>query len=157
MIISALFRDKYRRKVEEWSQHGNRPDGAFAEKMNTEIREDCVKKRKIDDLEVTEMFCPFVRGHYGDNESCKLPKTLLLMWSRQNNLDQPEYSVEQQDKQFRARVKLGDDYYSSLSWEKNKKFAEQGAALVAVKCLKISKDDIVWRQEKQETSAENNR
>ena len=133
----------------EWSQHPDRPDGAFAEKMNTDIREEC-KKRKIDDLEVTEMFCPFVRGHYGDNESCKLPKTLLLMWSRQKDLEQPEYVVEQQDKQFRARVKLGNkECYASLSWEKNKKFAEQGAALVAVKCLNITKDDIVWKQEKQ--------
>ena len=56
-----LFSEKYRRKVVEWSKHPDRPDGAFAEKMNTDIREDC-KKRKIDDLEITEMFCPFVRG-----------------------------------------------------------------------------------------------
>ena len=133
----------------EWSKHPDRPDGAFAEKMDTAIKDEC-KKRKIDDLEVTEMFCPFVRGHYGDNESCKLPKTLLLMWSRQQDLEQPQYTVEQQDKQFRARVKLGNkECYASLSWEKNKKFAEQGAALVAVKCLNITKDDIVWKQEKQ--------
>lgn len=133
----------------EWSKHPDRPDGAFAEKMDTVIKDEC-KKRKIDDLEVTEMFCPFVRGHYGDNESCKLPKTLLLMWSRQQDLEQPQYTVEQQDKQFRARVKLGNkECYASLSWEKNKKFAEQGAALVAVKCLNITKDDIVWKQEKQ--------
>ena len=32
-----------------------------------------------EDEEVVEMHCPFVRGHYGDND---LPKTALMMWSR---------------------------------------------------------------------------
>ena len=77
----------------------------------------------------------------------RLPKTLLLMYSRQEGLDQPQYSVEQQDKQFRARVRLGEEHYASTSWEKNKKFAEQGAALVAVKCLEITVDSINWRQD----------
>ena len=43
--------------------------------------------------------------------------------------------------------------YASTSWEKNKKFAEQGAALVAVKCRNISKDDIAWKQDKEESPA----
>ena len=68
------------------------------------------------------------------------------MYSRQEGLDQPQYTVEQLDKQFRARVKLGEEHYASTSWEKNKKFAEQGAALVAVKCLEITVDSINWRQ-----------
>ena len=62
------------------------------------------------------------------------------MYSRQEGLDQPQYTVEQLDKQFRARVKLGEEHYASTSWEKNKKFAEQGAALVPVKCLEITVD-----------------
>lgn len=47
------------------------------------------KKRKLseivnngddgEDEDVVEMFCPFVRGHYGDND---LPKTALINWSR---------------------------------------------------------------------------
>ena len=78
--------------------------------------------------------------------SSRLPKTLVLMYSRQSGLAQPQYTVEQLDKQFRARVKLGDQHFASTSWEKNKKFAEQGAALVAVKCLEITPDSIVWRQ-----------
>ena len=82
----------------------------------------------------------------------RLPKTLLLMHSRQSGLAQPQYTVEQLDKQFRARVKLGDQHFASTSWEKNKKFAEQGAALVAVNCLEITTDSIVWRQDHQDTS-----
>ena len=47
-----------------------RSDEKFVEKMDRAGREER-RKRKIDDVEVTEMFCPFVRGHYGDNESCR--------------------------------------------------------------------------------------
>merc|ERR1712048_847581 len=118
------FGDKYRARQAELAVQA-RSDQKFVEKMDRAGRQEC-RKRKIDDVEVTEMFCPFVRGHYGDNESCRLPKTLLLMYSRQSGLAQPQYTVEQQDKQFRGQVKLGQEAYGSLSWEKNKKFAEQG-------------------------------
>ena len=46
--------------------------------------------------------------------------------------------MEQLDKQFRAWVRLGDQHFASTYLEKNKKFAKQGVALVAVKCLTIS-------------------
>ena len=75
------------------------------------------------------------------------------MYSRQSGLAQPEYRVEQLDKQFRARVRLGDQHFASTSWEKNKKFAEQGAALVAVKCLEITTESIVWRQDQPPTTS----
>ena len=48
---------------------------------------------------------------------------------------------------------MGEEVYASTSWEKNKKFAEQGAALVAVKCRNISKDDIAWKQDREESPA----
>ena len=32
------------------------------------------------------MFLPFVRGHYGTEDSRDLPKTKLLMWARGNNV-----------------------------------------------------------------------
>jgi len=124
-----------------------RPDKEFSEKMDKEQKV-ATRKRKIGEDLVTEMFCPFVRGHYGENESSNLPKTLLLMYARQKQLGQPIYVMEQQDKQFRARVKVGEESFGSMAWEKNKKYAEQGAALVAVKCLNITKDDIVWKQSK---------
>ena len=67
------------------------------------------------------MFLPFVRAHFGDNESCRLPKTLLLIYCRwaklarwefkffhfrQKGLEQPKYMMETVDKQFRASVKV---------------------------------------------------
>ena len=87
---------------------------------------------------------------------CRLPKTLLLQYCRQSGLEQPEYCVEQQDKQFRGRVTVGTDHYANTSWEKNKKFAEQGAALVAVTCLEITSDTIIWRQDRQDRHTESN-
>ena len=45
---------------------------------------------------------------------------------------------------------MGDDLYGSTVLEKNKKYAEQGAALVAVKCLNITEQTIVWKE--KETS-----
>ena len=71
-----------------------RPDQRFSEKVDRVGRE-ASWVRKVGEEEVTEMFCPFVRGHYGDNNSCRLPKTLLLMHARQAGLGQPRYTVEQ--------------------------------------------------------------
>lgn len=136
----------YKEKQLSLAKH-ERPDKDFSEKVNKEERGG-TNKRKIGDEEIIEMYCPFVRGHYGDNESSNLPKTLLLLYARQKDLSQPEYFMEQKDKQFRARVKIGNETYGSIAWEKNKKYAEQGAALVAVKCLNITKDDIIWKQNK---------
>lgn len=138
--------EQYREKQEMLADQ-KRSDKEFSEKMDKEEKVGA-RKRKIGEDIVTEMFCPFVRGHYGDNESSNLPKTLLLLYARQKQLGQPKYIMEQQDKQFRARVKVGENSFGSMAWEKNKKYAEQGAALVAVKCLKITKDDIVWKQSK---------
>ena len=63
------LRDKYRERQEELAVQ-ERSDERFVEKMDKSGREER-RKRKIDEVEVTEMFCPFVRGHYGDNESCR--------------------------------------------------------------------------------------
>ena len=41
---------------------------------------------------------------------------------------------------------MGDELYGSTVLEKNKKYAEQGAALVAVKCLDITEQSIVWKE-----------
>lgn len=42
------------------------------------------------------------------------------------------FSTEQHDKLFRSTLTINDKQFSSAFWEKNKKFAEQGASLVAL-------------------------
>ena len=64
------------------------------------------RKRKLSetDEEVTEMFCPFVRGHY--LEHSQIPKNQLLCWTRLKGLDQPKYSTKQVDKAFKSTVEV---------------------------------------------------
>jgi tRNA-dihydrouridine synthase 2 len=127
------------RRAELAALGADRTDIELNGRRSKESQENCRKRKLPDGEEVTEMFLPFVRGHFGGNESCRLPKTLLLVYSRRQQLEQPVYTVERVDKQFRATVRLGcpKQSYASMVLEKNKKYAEQGAALVAVRCLGI--------------------
>jgi len=138
-------------KETEWDKRHNelgslnRPDIQFSNKISKESRIGCKKRKLEDGGELLEMFLPFVRGHFGNNESCRLPKTLLLVFARQNDLEQPLYEVETIDKQFRCKVKLGNQTFVNDSLERNKKYAEQAAALVAVHCLNITQESIIWK------------
>ena len=51
--------DRYRAKVEEWSQHKDRPDRAFVDKINTTVKEEA-RKWNIDEVEDRKMYCVFV-------------------------------------------------------------------------------------------------
>jgi len=147
-------------KKEEWEKRqlelenlgDSRPDIQFSNKVSKEGKDVCRKRKLEDGGEITEMFLPFVRGHFGNNESSRLPKTLLHLYALQNGYGQPLYEVDTVDKQFRATVKVGANVYSSLVLEKNKKYAEQSAALVAVKCLDITEKTIVWKDKSKDIS-----
>lgn len=61
-----------------------------------------------------------------------LPKTLLHSYALRNDKDLPSYEIEREDKLFRAVICFDGKKYASTYWEKNKKIAEQGAALVCL-------------------------
>ena len=65
----------------------------------------------------------------------ELPKSVLFTYSLKIGFKIPEYETEQKNKLFRSKVKLNGKIYSTGYWEKNKKFAEQGAALAAMLAL----------------------
>lgn len=88
-------------------------------------------KPLVEGLSVVEKFCPFIRAHYGDDNCVNLPKSRLLDYTRLKELEKPLYKVYQEDKKFRAIVDVDGACFSSLSWEKNKRYAEQAAAIVA--------------------------
>lgn len=44
----------------------------------------------------------------------------------------PKYEIIQEQKLFKAILTLDGKKYSSLYWEKNKRYAEQGAALACL-------------------------
>lgn len=72
----------------------------------------------------------FIRSNFpSDND---LPKTKLYTYATRNGLPKAQYEVQQKDKLFRATIEFGGQRYSSSFWEKNKRFAEQGAALVCL-------------------------
>ncbi|XP_044742530.1 tRNA-dihydrouridine(20) synthase [NAD(P)+]-like [Chrysoperla carnea] len=89
------------------------------------------KRRKIEIVlppDVTELQCAFIRRNF--IEDTDLPKSKLLVYTTKNGLPKPKYETIQEDKLFRSIVTVNGKKYSSSFWEKNKKFAEQGAALV---------------------------
>ncbi|KAJ8936738.1 hypothetical protein NQ314_012185 [Rhamnusium bicolor] len=88
------------------------------------------QKTDIDDegIHVT-MKCAFIRVNYPVDPD--LPKSKLIAYCGKNKFLLPKYKVFNEDKLFRAVVTLNGKKYSSSYWEKNKRFAEQGAALAA--------------------------
>ncbi|KAK3930960.1 tRNA-dihydrouridine(20) synthase [NAD(P)+]-like [Frankliniella fusca] len=61
-----------------------------------------------------------------------LPKSRLLAWSRKQKLGMPSYKTIQEGKLFQSVLTLDGKQYTSSMWEKNKRWAEQGAALVCL-------------------------
>ena len=80
--------------------------------------------------------CAFIRGHYPDVD--KLPKSIVLVWFKKNGFGKsPDYTTETKDKKFRSIVCIGGQGFMTDVWEKNKRHAEQGAALAFMKHMKL--------------------
>lgn len=83
----------------------------------------------------------FIRASFNDTN---LPKSQLHVWAGKNGYDLPTYQTHQIEKLFCSILTFNGQKYTSTFWEKNKKFAEQGAALVALYNLKvISEEDLI--------------
>ncbi|XP_049869175.1 tRNA-dihydrouridine(20) synthase [NAD(P)+]-like [Pectinophora gossypiella] len=87
-----------------------------------------IKSAEILD-DVTEMKVCFIRASFND---LNLPKAKLHAWAGKNGQKLPTYHTEQVAKLFRTIITFDGKKYTSSFWEKNKKFAEQGAALVCL-------------------------
>ncbi|KAJ2953598.1 hypothetical protein O0L34_g1203 [Tuta absoluta] len=87
-----------------------------------------IKSAKVPD-DIIEMKVCFIRASFTD---LNLPKARLHAWCGKNGQKLPNYKTEQVEKLFRSILTLNDKKYTSTFWEKNKKFAEQGAALVCL-------------------------
>ncbi|XP_029665194.1 tRNA-dihydrouridine(20) synthase [NAD(P)+]-like [Formica exsecta] len=93
-------------------------------------------KRKLhEDNDVSQMRCAFLRNNYTTDS--ELPKTRLLKWTKENRKKMPIYNTRQEDKLFCSVVTVDGRKYGSSFWEKNKKWAEQGAALVCLYFLGV--------------------
>lgn len=61
-----------------------------------------------------------------------MPKAKLHGWAGKNGHRLPVYETQQVEKLFRTILTFNDKRYTSTFCEKNKKFSEQGAALVCM-------------------------
>ncbi|KAG5888294.1 hypothetical protein JTB14_006680 [Gonioctena quinquepunctata] len=103
------------------------------------------KKTEIDNEQIdVTMKCAFIRVNYSEDPD--LPKSKLIRYCGKNKLEVPKYRVFNEDKLFRAIVSLSGRIYSSTYWEKNKKFAEQGAALVACVSLGLIDKELLIKE-----------
>lgn len=91
-----------------------------------------LKRCKVGNDEIWQLEAKFVRNMF---EMADLPKTVLINWTRKNNVTHPTYNTEGIEKSFRSIVMVNGKKYSSTHLEKNKKYAEQAAALVALFAL----------------------
>lgn len=87
------------------------------------------KRMKLDDGTIEENIA-FIRSNF--MKDVNLPKSLLHTYTKKKLRTVPIYKTEQNGQIFRAFLTLGNKKYSSSFWEKNKRNAEQGAALVCL-------------------------
>ncbi|XP_043252692.1 tRNA-dihydrouridine(20) synthase [NAD(P)+]-like [Colletes gigas] len=93
-------------------------------------------KRKLsDDEDVVLMHCAFLRNNYATD--LELPKTVLFKWAQTHRKKMPHYDTHRKEKLFRSVVTVDGRKFGSSFWEKNKKGAEQGAALVCLFSLSL--------------------
>lgn len=72
----------------------------------------------------------FIRSNYA--KDVDLPKSILHAYTKKKLRNVPVYETEQNERLFRSILSLHGEKYSSTFWEKNKKNAEQGAAIVCL-------------------------
>lgn len=99
------------------------------------------KRQKSGEEDVIIKQLAFIRCSYITDPD--LPKSRLIAWcGKQDKASlKPTYTIINEDKLFRSILTLDGKKYSSSFWEKNKKFAEQGAALVCINSLGLIDDD----------------
>lgn len=87
------------------------------------------KRIKINDGTIEENIA-FIRSNY--MKDVDLPKSILHAHTKKKLRTLPDYLTEQNERLFRSTLTLETKKYSSTFWEKNKKNAEQGAAMVCM-------------------------
>ncbi|KAL1494667.1 hypothetical protein ABEB36_010233 [Hypothenemus hampei] len=90
-------------------------------------------KLDSDESDMYKLKCAFIRVNYPKDTD--LPKSKLIAYCGKNRIQVPKYKIIQEDKLFRAVASFEDKTYTSTYWEKNKRFAEQGAALACCVAL----------------------
>lgn len=114
---------------------------AKREAVNDNEDSPLAKRMKIAEGAIEEHIA-FIRSNY--LKDTELPKSILHMHTKKKLRTVPGYETEQNDRVFRAALTLNNKKYSSTFWDKNKKSAEQSAAMVCMLHLGlITKEELV--------------
>jgi len=87
------------------------------------------------DLEIFELDVLFIRKHFGFDT----PKSILNEWIKKNGFELPSYETlqRQADKRYSTILTVQNHRFRSLAWENSKRYAEQGAAFVALLIMSV--------------------
>lgn len=127
--------DYCRQKQREFEQKGMHcrrscvPDSILRRNGDDLNGSDPKRRKHSQDPDVYTRNIAFFRAHY---QNKNMPKCILHSYALKNRLDQPVYVTKQEDRLFQTTISFQNQKYASLYWEKNKRFAEQGAALVCI-------------------------
>lgn len=83
----------------------------------------------------------FYRTHYP--QVPELPKCVLYTHANRQRKVLPVYETQQVDRLFRSIVTFDGQRYANTYWEKNRRNAEQGAALVAILKLGLIAEEVL--------------
>ncbi|GFY68400.1 tRNA-dihydrouridine(20) synthase-like [Trichonephila inaurata madagascariensis] len=107
-----------------------------------------LKRRRITENNIHEVDVKFLRSNFGIDD---LPKSVLWNWIKEQNMDKPTYQTDQYEKSFQSIITVNGQKYTNRCLEKNKKNAEQAAALAAVITLGLVNNPNL--KEKEENGA----
>ncbi|XP_049278290.1 tRNA-dihydrouridine(20) synthase [NAD(P)+]-like [Anopheles funestus] len=111
--------------------HSENGDTGTDETEPATSKKQCLEETHETDPEpLNEENVCFIRSNFTDDNT--LPKSKLYLHAVRNGLERAQYDVQQKDKLFRAFVRFDGQRYTSSFWEKNKRYAEQAAALVCL-------------------------
>ncbi|XP_031627499.1 tRNA-dihydrouridine(20) synthase [NAD(P)+]-like [Contarinia nasturtii] len=135
------------REFEERGMHIRRncvPDSEVRKQADDTCADDGPSAKRLkpfNDPNIYTRNVAYYRAHYTHEN---MPKVILHAHARKKGLNMPTYSTTQEDRLFQTIITFQDQKYASSYWEKNKRFAEQGAALVCLlKLGLVNKEDLI--------------
>lgn len=114
------------------------PDALLRRNNDTPEQINAKRSKISDDTVIYKRNIAFFRAQY---TSKNIPKCVLNSYAMKNGFDQPIYTTEQEYSLFQTVVSFQNQKYASSYWEKNKRSAEQGAALVCILGLGLVKEE----------------
>ena len=99
----------------------------------------CAKRMKVsNDPNIYTRSIAYFRAHYTEKD---MPKVILHTYAHKNAMKTPTYETHQENGLFQTVITFEGKKYASSYWEKNKRFAEQAAALVCLLGIDLVKED----------------